>query len=163
MAATEENVNGQPEDWNEPSDQQAEQELAISKRVGNWRTILSFGFALFVMAFVVVKIGIDPAAFWHRLRTLNLGLFIGAFVIYYLTFPLRGFRWKRLLENAYRETHQQAIEDMSALRLPIAGTDTAGSASISSSKRRRRRSNAPAARACASVKTSIAKADISSK
>lgn len=113
MAATEENVNGQPEDWNEPSDQQAEQELAISKRVGNWRTILSFGFALFVMAFVVVKIGIDPAAFWHRLRTLNLGLFIGAFVIYYLTFPLRGFRWKRLLENAYRETHQQAIEDMS--------------------------------------------------
>jgi len=113
VAATEENVDGQPEEWGEPSDQQAEQELNISRRVGNWKTILSFALAVAVMVVVVLKEGIDPTAMWHRLRTLNLGLFLAAFVTYYVTFPLRGYRWKRLLQNAYEEQHTQVIDDMS--------------------------------------------------
>jgi uncharacterized protein (TIRG00374 family) len=62
---------------------------------------------------VILTQGIDPATVWHRLRTLNVGLFLSAFVLYYLTFPVRGYRWKALLQNAYAKTHQQAVEDMS--------------------------------------------------
>ena len=113
MAATEKKVDEQPEEWNEPSTLQAEQDLSISRRMGNWKTVLSFGFAVAVLAGVVLKVGIDPAALWHRLRTINLGLFLGAFGTYYLTFPLRGYRWKRLLQNAYEDTHRQTVDDMS--------------------------------------------------
>ncbi len=113
LAATEFNVDGQPEELLEPSDQQTEKELAIGGRLGNWKTILSFAFAIAVMAFAVIKGGIDPATLWVRIRTINLGLFAGAFVIYYLSFPLRGYRWKVLLQNAYKDSDTRAVDSMS--------------------------------------------------
>src|SRR5919202_5998003 len=78
LAATETNFEQRSEDWTEPSDQQAERELAIGRRLGNWKTLASFGFAVLVLLLVVLKGGIDPTATWRRLRTLNLGLFLGA-------------------------------------------------------------------------------------
>ncbi len=113
MAATDANIEDQPEEWSEPSDQQAEQALSIGRRMGNWKTAVSFGFAVLVLVIAVLKSGIDPTALWHRLRTLNLGLFLGAFFLYYSTFPLRGLRWKALLQNAYRHTQGDAVEGMS--------------------------------------------------
>jgi uncharacterized protein (TIRG00374 family) len=113
LAATETNFEQRPEDWTEPSDQQAERELAIGRRLGNWKTLASFGFAVLVLLLVVLKGGIDPTATWRRLRTLNLGLFLGAFAMYYATFPLRGYRWKTLLRNAYQHTHREVVDDMS--------------------------------------------------
>jgi uncharacterized protein (TIRG00374 family) len=62
---------------------------------------------------VVLKGGIDPSALWHRLQTLNVLLFAGAFAIYYTTFPLRGYRWKVLLQNAYQGSHDEAVDEMS--------------------------------------------------
>ena len=113
MAATDTNLDEQPEAWSEPSEGQAEQELAIGRRLGNWKSLASFAFAVAVLSLAIVKSGIDPTALWHRLRTLNLGLFFSAFVVYYVTFPLRGLRWKALLQNAYRETHSEVVDDMS--------------------------------------------------
>jgi glycosyltransferase 2 family protein len=100
------------DDWVEQSEQQAEEQLSIGRRLGDWKTIVSFAFAALVIVVVAVKGGIDPAALWHRLRTLNPVLFLGAFVVYYLTFPLRGYRWKVLLQNAYLGTHDEAVDDM---------------------------------------------------
>lgn len=113
MAAPEQSIDDQTPKWSEPTEQQAEQQLSIGSRLANWKSIASFGFAAVVLAIAVAKGGIDPAALWSRIRTLNVGIFLSAFVVYYLTFPLRGFRWKLLLQNAYRGTDSHAIEDMS--------------------------------------------------
>lgn len=113
MAATESNIDETPDEWVDTSEQQAEQDLSIGRRIGNWKSIASFAFAVVVIAVVVVTQRIDLSALWYRLHTLNVGLFVSAFVLYYLTFPLRGFRWKTLLQNAYGDTHAQAVEDMS--------------------------------------------------
>ncbi len=116
MAATDKNLKPEVEaladDWSEESEQQAEQELSIGNRVGNWKTLLSFAFALVVFAVAIVKGGFDPHAIWNRVKHLNVLIFLSAFVVYYATFPIRGYRWKVLLENAYRGTHPQAVDDM---------------------------------------------------
>jgi len=113
VAATERADDDQRAEWNEPSEQQAEQALAIGNRLHNWKTVVSFGVAVLLLAVFILKSGIDPVALWHRLRGLNLGLYFGAFLMYYLTFPLRGLRWKALLQNAYQHTHQRAVDTMS--------------------------------------------------
>jgi glycosyltransferase 2 family protein len=94
----------------EPTDEQAEAALSIGNRVGNWKTIASFGFAVLVLVFVIVKGGIDPSALWQRIRVINVWLFLCAFLIYYSTFPIRAYRWKILLENAFSES--DAVEGM---------------------------------------------------
>lgn len=96
----------------EPTDEQAEESLSIAHRMGDWKTIVSFGFAVLVLIFVIVKGGIDPSALWHRIRGLNVWLFLSAFLVYYATFPIRGYRWKVLLENAYSESDSRAVSDM---------------------------------------------------
>ena len=113
MAAPENTLEGDILAQGEPTDAQAEQELAISNRLGNWKTVASFGLAVVVIAVVVIKGGIDPAGLWRRLRTLNVALFAAAFVTYYVTFPLRGSRWKVLLQNAYDRTHRGVVDEMS--------------------------------------------------
>ncbi|MGH2442913.1 MAG: lysylphosphatidylglycerol synthase transmembrane domain-containing protein, partial [Chloroflexota bacterium] len=112
MTASEQSVEEQPKEWVE-TDEQVEQDLSIGHRIANWKSILSFAFAAVVLAIAVAKGGIDPTALWQRIRTLNVWLFLSAFVVYYLTFPLRGFRWKILLQNAYKGSHDKAVDDMS--------------------------------------------------
>jgi len=97
----------------ELTDEQAEQRLSIGSRLSDWRTILSFAVAIALFVGIFIKAGIDPVATWHRLRTINLGLFLSAFVVYYLTFPLRGIRWKWLLQNAYKDEGTKSVDDMS--------------------------------------------------
>ncbi|GAC1322055.1 MAG: lysylphosphatidylglycerol synthase transmembrane domain-containing protein [Chloroflexota bacterium] len=112
VAATDKSVQDGALEQEEPSDSQAEQELSIGNRLGNWKSILSFAVAVVVIVIVVVTQKIDPNALWHRLKTINVLLFAGAFVTYYATFPLRGYRWKVLLENAYRRSHSSAVDEM---------------------------------------------------
>ena len=116
VAATDKNLKPEDgavaDDWSEESDQQAEQELSIGNRIGNWKTLLSFAFALVVFAVAIIKGGFDPHAIWNRVKHLNVLIFLSAFVVYYATFPIRGYRWKVLLQNAYRGTHAQAVDDM---------------------------------------------------
>ena len=113
MATPETNVDQQQEDWADSSPATTEQELSIGSRLADWKTVVSFGIAVVVLVVAVVKGGIDPAALWSRIRTLNVGIFLGAFLVYYLTFPLRGYRWKVLLQNAYRDTHSNIVNNMS--------------------------------------------------
>ncbi len=86
--------------------------LSLGRRVGNWKTILSFVAAIAILAFVMSRAGINLSQFITKLHSANWGYFALAFVVYYLTFPLRAFRWRLLLQNAYRDTHDQAVADM---------------------------------------------------
>lgn len=113
MAAPEQSVAIDPQQWSEDSDQQAEQQLSIGRRLANWKSLVSFGFAAAVLAVALIKGGIDPAGLWHRVKALNVGFFAGAFFVYYLTFPIRGYRWKVLLQNAYKDENSSAVNNMS--------------------------------------------------
>lgn len=85
---------------------------SLGKRVGNWKTLLSFGLAIGVLVFVIIKGGFNPEQIWSRLHTANWGYFVLGGLVYYSTFPLRGFRWRLLLENAYRDAEDARIADM---------------------------------------------------
>jgi glycosyltransferase 2 family protein len=96
----------------ELSDAQAEQRLSIARRLGDWKTLVSFGFAVLVLVFVIAKGGIDPAAIWARVRTANPLFIVVAVVVYYSTFPIRGYRWKILLQNAYAGEDSSGVDSM---------------------------------------------------
>jgi uncharacterized protein (TIRG00374 family) len=114
MASPEPDIDPEEPDFlDEPSTAEAEQELSIGSQLSNWKTIVSFAFAIALIVVIVIKGNIDPHSLWQRLRTLNVPVFLLAFVVYYLTFPIRGYRWKVLLQNAYRETHSHVVDDMS--------------------------------------------------
>lgn len=87
--------------------------MALGKRIGNWKTMASFGLAFIVLGLVIGKAGFNPQQIWNRLHAANWGFFFVGFGVYYLTFPLRGFRWKLLLANAYRDTQSESVADMS--------------------------------------------------
>lgn len=75
-----------------------EREVSLARRFLNLRTIGSivFGVAILFLLFRVV-LNIDFGATWQRIAGANpiyLGL---AFLAYYATFPLRGYRWSFVL------------------------------------------------------------------
>jgi uncharacterized protein (TIRG00374 family) len=113
VAAPENKLDDDLQELVEPTDQVAEEQLSIGRRLTDWKTILSFGFAVAVLAVVILKGGIDPVALWSRIRRVNVVLFLAAFLVYYATFPIRGFRWKILLKNAYPHQHSEAVDSMS--------------------------------------------------
>ena len=51
------------------------------------------------IAFFVRQEHIDPQKTWTAIRSANFIFLLAAFVIYYLSFPLRALRWRLLLEN----------------------------------------------------------------
>src|SRR5207302_1996536 len=75
-----------------------EREVSLARRFLNFRTIGSivFGVALLVLLFVFV-LGVDWGRTWSQIAHANLGLLLLALAVYYLTFPLRGFRWAFIL------------------------------------------------------------------
>ena len=47
----------------------------------------------------VQKSHIDPQKTWAAISSANVALLLAAFVVYYLSFPLRALRWRLLLQN----------------------------------------------------------------
>jgi len=72
----------------------------LGSRFVDWRTLLSFALALAILAFALKKSGVDPDTLKHQLSQVNPAFFIAAFAIYYLSFPLRTYRWRMLMHNA---------------------------------------------------------------
>jgi glycosyltransferase 2 family protein len=75
-------------------------QLSLGKRLLNWRTIVPLVIVLASLAYLVHKENIDPQQTWNTIRTANVLFFLAAFVIYYLSFPVRTARWRMLLQNA---------------------------------------------------------------
>jgi uncharacterized protein (TIRG00374 family) len=71
----------------------------LARRFFNLRTLASFllGFAL--LAIVLPRMGVEMGDILERLSRADLGLYVAALVFYYLTFPVRAFRWRKLLRN----------------------------------------------------------------
>ena len=76
----------------------SEGEVSLAQRFLNLRTIGSLVFAVLILfLFFRVVLNIDFAATWNLIRGADLVLLLGALVVYYLTFPLRGGRWWYIL------------------------------------------------------------------
>src|SRR5260370_10708168 len=74
-------------------------QLSISKRLLNWRTIVPLIIAIVALVIFAQKININPKLTWIAMRNANVYFVLIAFIIYYFSFPIRTFRWRMLLEN----------------------------------------------------------------
>ncbi len=80
------------------------EQLSLSKRLLNWRTIVPLVIVVIALVFFAQKANINPQKTWSALRTANPLFFLAAFAIYYFSFPVRALRWRLLLENVgYRK------------------------------------------------------------
>ena len=75
------------------------EQLALGKRLLNWRTIVPLVVVIGLMIFFAQRANINPQKTWSAIRSANLLLFIAAFITYYLSFGIRAIRWRLLLEN----------------------------------------------------------------
>src|SRR5712692_591632 len=81
------------------ADNEADAEgVSLKKRLLNPRTILSFVVAILLLVAVFRRLG-DFSAAAQTIRSVNVGVYLLAFLAYAMTFPMRGLRWQRLLPN----------------------------------------------------------------
>jgi glycosyltransferase 2 family protein len=81
-----------------PADEQIpEREVSLARRVLNWRTIGSVIFAIVLLGIAFYTLGVDLEAAWQLMLGANVGYLALAFAVYYLTFPVRAFRWRYIL------------------------------------------------------------------
>ncbi|HMA33476.1 MAG TPA: lysylphosphatidylglycerol synthase transmembrane domain-containing protein [Chloroflexia bacterium] len=71
----------------------------LEHRLRDPRTLLSFGLAIALFAFIFKGLNLDPGKVWTTMRQANLGFFLLGFGVYYAAFVLRGLRWQALLAN----------------------------------------------------------------
>lgn len=76
-----------------------EDQLSISKRLLNWRTIVPLVIAIIALVIFAQKININPKLTWIAMRNAKVYFVLIATIIYYFSFPIRTFRWRMLLEN----------------------------------------------------------------
>ena len=74
-------------------------QLSISKRLLNWRTIVPLIIAIIALVIFAQKININPKLTWLAMRNANVYFVLAAIIVYYFSFPIRTFRWRMLLEN----------------------------------------------------------------
>jgi uncharacterized protein (TIRG00374 family) len=78
----------------------SESEVSLRRRLLNWRTIGSIIFALVLVFFLFrVVLNVDFSRTMELVRSANPAFLLAAFVVYYLTFPLRSLRWWVVLRN----------------------------------------------------------------
>jgi len=77
------------------------QQLSLARRLRQPRAILSIVIPLVLLVFIVINVhSFDFAQLVSALRHANWWLLLLAFAIYYIGFPLRGYRWRVLLRGA---------------------------------------------------------------
>jgi glycosyltransferase 2 family protein len=83
-----------------PSDEPIpDREVSLARRVLNWKTILSVLFAVALLALAFRTLGVNIGHTWSLIVGANPVYLLLAFVVYYLTFPIRGYRWRYVLER----------------------------------------------------------------
>jgi len=88
------------EDGAELSDGEIAQKVELGRRFANWRTLASFSFALIILVVALSKSGVNVSDLKAALRQVNPLLYLAAFLLYYVSFPLRTIRWRMLMRNA---------------------------------------------------------------
>jgi uncharacterized protein (TIRG00374 family) len=84
----------------EASEDVAERGFSLKDRLLNVRTLISIALSIAIVAFILTQFNINLGDVLAQMRQVNLGLYLLAFLTFYLTFPLRALRWRILLRNA---------------------------------------------------------------
>lgn len=84
----------------DPEDEQESAPKDFGSSLFSTRTIVSFLFALVVLYFVFRRTNLDVGAALEEMRQANLWYLAAALITYYVTFFLRGWRWKQMLASA---------------------------------------------------------------
>ena len=78
-------------------------QVSLRRRLLNWRTIGSLIFGILLL-YLLSRVFFGEDFNWGRVLELvgqaNLGFLALAFLAYYATFPVRGFRWRYVLERS---------------------------------------------------------------
>lgn len=74
--------------------------FSLAEKLRSPRTLISFAIALAIVIFAFRGLDIDPKQTWVHMRGASILLMLTGFGVFYLTFPLRAFRWRLLLKNA---------------------------------------------------------------
>ena len=80
-------------------------EPGLLRRFLSWRTLVSFVVAGALLAVTWVLADLRPDEIAAKIRAADLRLIAVAYFVYALTFPVRTFRWRVLLNNAARREH----------------------------------------------------------
>ena len=72
----------------------------LAKRFLSLPTMISFAIAGSFILFLFRRFDLDLSGTWTYLRHSNLLLYLLALACYYASFPVRGLRWRVLLENS---------------------------------------------------------------
>ena len=75
------------------------EQLSIGKRLLNWRTIVPLVIVVVALVYFAKQAHINPQQTWAAMRAANSWFLLAAFLIYYLSFPIRTLRWRMLLQN----------------------------------------------------------------
>ncbi len=81
-------------------DQVAHEGFSLWKKLRSPRTLVSFVIAFAIVIFAFRGLNINLQEIWLHIRRANPWLLVAGLGIFYLTFPLRAFRWRVLLDNA---------------------------------------------------------------
>lgn len=73
---------------------------SLGRRMLRPRTIISFAIGILILFFALRGSQIDVGTSLRIIATANWKLVVAALFVYYLTFPIRGMRWRGMLENA---------------------------------------------------------------
>jgi len=76
-----------------------EEKISLRRRFLNVRTLLSFVVAIALLVVAVERLDIDFSSVWDGITGCNPLYYALAFICYYITFPLRAWRWRVLLHN----------------------------------------------------------------
>ena len=79
-------------------------QISLRKRFFSVPTLVSFTLALALLIFLVARFDLDWKTTWVNIRSSNPWFYLLAFVLYYLTFIFRGWRWQILARNAQVHT-----------------------------------------------------------
>lgn len=78
---------------------EAERDISLARRVLNWKTIASIIFAVILLVLAFQTLGVNLGRTLGLIAGANVGFLVLAFVAYYLTFPVRGFRWRYIMSK----------------------------------------------------------------
>ncbi len=72
----------------------------LRSRAFSIATLVSLAVGVLLIVFLLARFDIDLGDTWRKARDADPGLLAAAFAVYYLTFPLRAYRWLALVQNA---------------------------------------------------------------
>jgi uncharacterized protein (TIRG00374 family) len=92
---------------------------ALGQRFFNLRTAISFALGFSIIGFLFTRVQIDVGAILDWVRQANPWLLAAATVAFYLTFPVRALRWRKLLANVSLTERGRIGSARRASKLPV--------------------------------------------